>query len=67
MLARKKIWKKNFVFGHNFLQTEIKQIPPETTLYAKTYLSKLKVDHDHIGRPKVDHDHKGRHNVDQDN
>ena len=45
MLARKKIWKKNFVFGHNFLQTEIKQLTPETTLYAETYLSKLKVDH----------------------
>ena len=50
MLARKKIWKKKiFVFGHNCLQTEIKQLTPETTLYAKTYLSKLKVDHCHIG------------------
>ena len=63
-----------FDFGHKFLQTEIKQLT-EITSYAKTYFSKLKVDHchidwpkvdhDHIGRPKVDHDHKGRHKVDQ--
>ena len=49
MLAQKNLEKIFFVFGHNFLQSEIKQLTPETTLYAKTYLSKLKVDHCHIG------------------